>query len=155
MLSFHNDPSIKQKYVDRLAEHHRLDQIVQRITWDENTAHGCSVGCVLHKYEHKAYENELGLPTWYAHLCDAIFERLPASEAPYFAMQSITEIPIGVNITPVKRKLEILRNKRSLAYAHVSAELHPAWSKSNYYEWEAETLIKLLKELGEGEIDGT
>lgn len=40
MLSFHNDPAIKAKYVARLEEHHRLDQIIQGTGYDGSR--GCS-----------------------------------------------------------------------------------------------------------------
>ena len=114
MLSFHNDPAIKEKYVARLAQHHALDQIVQGTGYDDETNRGCAVGCTLDKYDHEAYETELGLPVWLAHLEDAIFEGLPASEAPAFAKEFLECIPVGVDVSDVHWKLSILRLNKLL-----------------------------------------
>src|SRR3954463_6478382 len=112
MISFHGDISIKQKYVDRLIEHHRLDEIIQGTGY--NNGRGCMVGCTLNRYEHNAYESELGLPEWYAHLCDKIFEGLPKEKSSQFAMDGIIAIKVGVDIDPIKWKLAILRHKLDL-----------------------------------------
>ena len=102
LISFHNDPKVKDKYVKRLEKHHELDQIIQGKTWGPDTQQGCAVGCCLEKYDHKAYETELGLPEWLARLEDTIFEGLPAKDAPKFAVDFLTSIPVGVNLDRVK-----------------------------------------------------
>ncbi len=112
MQAFHNDPKVKAFYVERLQEHHRLDQIISGVGW--NGTSGCNVGCILHKYDHEAYPQELGLPAWYAHLCDAIFENLPGDKRPAFAMATLTSITEGVDIEPVRWKLAIERHTKSL-----------------------------------------
>ncbi len=108
MKAFHNDPAIKAKYQARLAEHHRLDQIVQGIGF--KNGRGCAVGCTLDNYDHKAYPHELGLPTWLAFLEDAIFEGLPVTKASQFAVDFIDTIPVGANVEKVQWQLSILRN---------------------------------------------
>lgn len=112
MQAFHNDPKEKQFYVDRLAEHHKHDQIIQGVRFDG--VRGCNVGCVLHKYDHSAYPEELELPEWYAYLCEMIFEGLPKDKAPAFAMASISAILPGVDVEPVRWQLAILRHKKQL-----------------------------------------
>lgn len=46
MKSYHNNPAIKQKYIDRVKEHQRLDNLVQGYGYWEN-GKGCAVGCTL------------------------------------------------------------------------------------------------------------
>jgi len=99
MQAFHNDPKVKAFYVERLQEHHRLDQIIAGTGWDGTK--GCNVGCILHRYEHTAYPTALGLPEWYAHLCDVVFEGLPRDKRPAFALASLTAIAEGADIEPV------------------------------------------------------
>ena len=114
MQAFHNDPKVKQFYVDRLAEHHRLNQIIQGTRWSQVNNNGCIVGCILHSYDHDLYPDKLGLPVWYAYLCDKIFEGLPKDKAPAFAMSTLTAIKPGVDIESVKWKLAIIRHNNSL-----------------------------------------
>lgn len=112
MQAFHNDAKIKQFYVDRLKEHQRLDQLIAGTGWDGEK--GCNVGCILHEYDHGRYPEALGLPEWYAHLCDTLFEGLPKEKRADFALASLTSIKEGCDIEPVKWKLAILRNKKML-----------------------------------------
>ena len=40
MLSFHNDPAIKEKYLARLRDHYAADEIVKGHYWENGT--GCA-----------------------------------------------------------------------------------------------------------------
>lgn len=102
LISFHNDETIKEKYLTRLKKHHELDQIIQGITWESDTGRGCAVSCTLEKYNHKAYEDELGIPEWLGRLQDRIFEGLPKNKSADFALDFLISIPVGVNLEPVK-----------------------------------------------------
>ena len=112
MKAFHGKQEVKDFYVARLQEHHRLDQIIQGIGWNKDR--GCNVGCILHEYTHAKYPEVLGLPEWYARLCDVIFEGLPKENAPDFAMSSLMAIGVGVDIENVKWQLAILRHEKQL-----------------------------------------
>ena len=100
MLSFHNDPAVKGKYVARLQVHHAADEIVQGKYWENGK--GCAVGCTIHGSDHKAYEDELGLPEWLARLEDVIFEGLPNDKAKDFACDFLEAIPVGKDLNRVK-----------------------------------------------------
>ena len=103
MITFHGNPEIKAKYVARLKEHQRLDEIVQKETFSKNgKTRGCAVGCTLDKYDHKSYEVELGVPEGLAYLEDSIFEGLTPEKAPQFAVDFLEAIPIGVDLTPIR-----------------------------------------------------
>jgi len=115
LISFHGDPAIKQKFVSRLEDHRRLERLIQGTGWrGGEPPKGCAVGCTLNKYDHKAYEVELGLPEWLAKLEDKLFEALPKCEAEQFAIDFLNVIPVGVNVDCVRHQLAILRQELAL-----------------------------------------
>ena len=61
LKSYHNDPSIKAEYIDRIKDHREADRLVQ------------GVGCTVNEDEepHSLYPPQLGIPVWLAHLEDA------------------------------------------------------------------------------------
>ena len=120
MQAFHNDTKVKDFYVSRMQAHHAADQIIQGTGWDGTN--GCNVGCILHSYDHSRYPAELGLPEWYGHLCDKIFEGLPKDKAPAFALATLTAVKPGADIENVKWKLAIVRHSRDLERLQGNAE---------------------------------
>lgn len=112
MLSFHNDPAIKEKYLKRVIAHREADKIVQGIGWIKGK--GCAVGCTLESYDHARYPIELGIPVWLAHLEDGIFENLEKEEAILWPERFLQAIPVGVDLEPIKDKLAIRRIDRLL-----------------------------------------
>jgi hypothetical protein len=63
LISYHGDPAIKEKYVTRMQLHMDADELVQGVGFEKNgVTRGCAIGCTLDKYEHSAYETELGIP---------------------------------------------------------------------------------------------
>lgn len=96
MRSFHGDPAIKQKYIDRVKHHQKLDNIIQGTYWENGR--GCAVGCTLEKglSPHDRYPVELGLPTWLAHLEDHLFENLHIKEAKTLPLAFLEAIPVGI-----------------------------------------------------------
>jgi hypothetical protein len=111
MKAFHGDPAVKEKYLARLKAHHVADEIIQGTRW--NGAHGCAVGCTLNNYAHEAYETELGLPQWLAHLEDKIFEGLPPKAAQQFAVDLLESVPVGADVSKVRWQLASKRHTRS------------------------------------------
>lgn len=101
LLAFHGDKKIKAKYQRRLTQHHKMDQIIQGTGYNKELNRGCAVGCTLNKYDHKAYETELGVPQSLARLEDRIFENLQEEEAPDFAVNFLKSIPVGADLSPV------------------------------------------------------
>ena len=97
--AFFNDPKIKQKYVKRLKEHQKLDEIIQGDYWENGK--GCAVGCTIHGDSHQAYEDELNVPMVIARLEDRIFEGMPAKEAKLFPLRFIESISEGADLSLV------------------------------------------------------
>jgi hypothetical protein len=98
MLSFHNDPKVKEKYLKRVRRHRLADEIVKGHYWENGK--GCAVGCTLHSGNHSAYEAELGIPVWLAHLEDALFESMPCDSAVLWPERFLAAIPVGVDLRP-------------------------------------------------------
>ncbi len=97
MQTFHNDPSIKQKYIERLELHRAHDEIVKGIYWENGK--GCAVGCTIHGSDYAAYERELGIPRVIARLEDRIFEGLPNQIAKDFPLRFLNSVPVGVDLS--------------------------------------------------------
>ena len=109
MLAFHNDTTIKQKYVDRVKEHQRLDHIAQGVYYETGGEKPkmCGVGCTIHGNDHKKYETELGIPEEIAHLEDIIFEELSNEKAKDFPLRFLEAIPVGADLSHVIPQLVI------------------------------------------------
>src|SRR6185437_1787258 len=120
MLTFHNDPNLKLKYVQRFEAHRKMDEVIQGTGFENGR--GCFVGCTLNKYDHEAFETELGWPKWLAHLADSIFEGLSEEGAPQFGTDLLEAVPVGVVLEPVWWKLAILRHQRQLEVLKVNTE---------------------------------
>ena len=73
LLAYHGNLAVKSKYVCRMKAHVDADEIVRRVYWDGNR--GCAVGCTVHSDDHGAYETELGMPEWFAHLEETRYSR--------------------------------------------------------------------------------
>lgn len=100
MLAFHSEPAIKEKYLARVRQHLKADQIVQGYGyWIDGK--GCAVGCTVHGDDHAAYESELGVPQVIAHLEDAIFEGLFKELARLWPEQFLSAIPVGADLSLV------------------------------------------------------
>lgn len=102
MLSFHDDISIKEKYLERIRAHVVADEIIKGKYWKDGK--GCAVGCTIHGSDHSKYETELGLPEWLAKLEDLIFEGLPNDQAKLFPQQFLEACPVGKDLTSVRSK---------------------------------------------------
>jgi hypothetical protein len=99
MQAYHNDPTIKARYVERVRSHYILDQIVQGRYWQYGK--GCAVGCTIHSSEHDRYETELGIPLVLARLQDRLFEGMSSEEAKTFPLAFLEAIPVGGDLAPV------------------------------------------------------
>ena len=100
MQAFNNNPSIKEKYLTRVQEHYKADEIIQGQYWENGK--GCAVGCTIHSGNHENYELELGIPKVMAYLQDTIFEKLPNELAKEFPIQFLSSINVGADLKNVK-----------------------------------------------------
>ena len=96
MLTFHNDPGIKAKYLARVKAHQEADEIIQGHYWQNGK--GCAVGCTIEGNDHKKYETELGVPRSIAYLEDRLFELISNENAKLFPYKFLDAIPVGVDL---------------------------------------------------------
>ena len=115
MLTYLNDPTLKQTFVRRMDDHIALDQVIQGTGY--SNGRGCAVGCTYNEYDYSLGPSRLGFTEWYEKLRDKIFEGLPAAEAPAFALASLSEVPVGVDLEQVRVPFLIDTLKRCLAHA--------------------------------------
>jgi hypothetical protein len=103
MLAYHGKKSVKDKYLSRVAKHRAADQLVQGIgaSGSGKSFLGCAVGCTLNKYDHGAYETELGVPRVLAHLEDRIFEGLEPKLAMKWPSRFLSAIRVGADLSTV------------------------------------------------------
>jgi hypothetical protein len=100
MLAFFNDETIKAKYLTRVRDHQKADEIIKGKYWEKGK--GCAVGCTIHGSDHSAYERELGIPTWLAKLEDRIFEGLPIARAKEWPAEFLSAITPGTDLEQIK-----------------------------------------------------
>jgi len=102
LLSFHSDPAIKEKYLARVRSHAAADEIVQGATGQGGK--GCAVWCTLDKYDHGAYQAELGIPIIIARLEDRIFEGLTVADSKAFPLAFLSSVPVGKDLSVVWKR---------------------------------------------------
>jgi hypothetical protein len=111
--AFFGDKKIKNKYIRRVEQHYKADEIIQGTGWANGK--GCAVGCILNDYDHESFLVELGLPVKLAYIVDGIFEELDLISAKNFPLEFLSSIKIGADLSEVYTKLliYILENKTS------------------------------------------
>lgn len=112
LRAYHGRSAIKQKYLKRVKRHRELDQLVQGQTGQNGR--GCAVWCTLNRYEHAAYETELGIPRWLARVEDRLFEGMSARFAQKWPEQFLSAIRPGANLEQIKGKFLIYILRRAL-----------------------------------------
>ena len=93
LKAFLDSNKVKTKYIQRLEEHYKQDEIIKGRYWENGK--GCAVGCTVHSGNHNCYETELGIPEWLARLEDTLFEEMSNNKAKEFPLKFLKSIPIG------------------------------------------------------------
>jgi len=106
MKAFHNDPTIKDKYLARVRHHMAADNLVRGIGWENGK--GCAVGCTLEDYKHDRYETELGIPEWLARVEDTLFEGMSVEKSKTWPEVFLSSIKIGDDLERVKAPFIIM-----------------------------------------------
>jgi hypothetical protein len=99
LIAFHGQQAIKDKYLERVRRHREADELIRGTGWDGHN--GCAVGCTLEKYDHAAYETELGIPRAIARLEDVLFEQLPKATYPQWPERFLSAIEPGADLSLV------------------------------------------------------
>jgi hypothetical protein len=103
MLSYHSDPAIKARYLERVEGHAAADEIIKGQYWEAGK--GCAVGCTIHGASHEDFERALGIPQMLAWLEDVIFEGLPNRAAKTWPERFLSAIEPGKDLSRVAWQL--------------------------------------------------
>ena len=106
MKAFHNDPAIKAKYLARVENHIKLDNLVRGETGDGGK--GCAVWCTLDAYDHARYPIELGIPEWLARVEDKIFEEMSEQKSRTWPRDFLDAIAPGADLEKAKAPFLIM-----------------------------------------------
>lgn len=118
MIAFHGSSEIKNKYLERVKEHQRLDEIVKGVYFRDGKPgerRMCGVGCTVHSGDHTAYERELGIPQWIARLEDTIFENLPDERAKRWPYEILDAINVGADLQKIRIPFIVFLMEQNLA----------------------------------------
>ena len=99
MQAFHNDVSVKSRYVGRVLAHREADEIAHGYYWDKGK--GCAVGCTIHSGKHADYESEIGVPIMLARLEDRLFEGMSNGRSKEFPLQFLQAPKVGADLSLV------------------------------------------------------
>jgi hypothetical protein len=97
MNSFGGNQAKYEAWGDRLKDHAAMDQLTQRVGWEDGK--GGFVGCSMHTYSHELFAEQFQVPVVIAELADCLFESCPASEAVGFALEIHAALQVGVDYT--------------------------------------------------------
>jgi hypothetical protein len=148
MLAFHNEISIKEKYISRVRDHLLADEIQKGFYWERGK--GCAVGCTIHGSDHSKYEIELGIPRILAKLEDGIFENIPNERAKIWPGEFLEAINVGSNLSSVwpkfaiwlltDEKYGVLQYAKSEKYKkliQLIADYYSKYKEINFEQWHA------------------
>ena len=112
LKAYHNDKSIKDKYVKRVTWHFEQDNIIRGIGWDGGK--GCAIGCTLEKYDHSQYPIELGIPEWLARVEDTLFEGMSKDKSRTWPIDFLKAVNIGSDLEAIKAPFMLFALKDTL-----------------------------------------
>ena len=136
LIAFHGQQAVKDKYVSRVIAHRAAERLVRGTGWEDGK--GCAIGCTLEKYEHAAYETELGIPRSLARIEDGIFEGLPLDEAMEWPERFLSAIPVGADLSLVTYRfihwMLIDPSEGVIKYAQIAQSRSAIQRVANLYE---------------------
>lgn len=124
MQAFHNDPLIKEKYLNRVKKHREMDDFRRGFYWDNGR--GCAIGCTIERSSnvHESYQYELGIPLPLVFLQDVIFENMDYEDALEYPEKFLQSISVGANLDAVDDQiiLWLLTDPDDGIISHVSGK---------------------------------
>lgn len=105
LVAYHNDPALKERVMEKIAQHRRADEIRQGHYYLKmgERLKVCAVGCLLHDPSggHERYESEFGIPEELAYIEDRIFESMHITNAKAWPERFMGAIFPGTDLTNV------------------------------------------------------
>ena len=149
MLSFHNDPAIKAKYLARAIAQRKAGGMTQ----DEKCkkGKGCVDECTVENHAHCIYPSAIGLPEWLAYFEDVIFQQLSPEDDVLWPERFLAAIPVGVNLEKIRHVLSIKRLNKLIELQLKNKKSSPALEKIIS---DVIAALDLVKKCHEAELKG-
>ncbi len=112
LIAYHGSQEIKDATVARMVGHIEADELVRGLGFENGR--GCAVGCTLNKYEHKAFETELGIPEWVAHLNDTLHENTSDDVWPTLQLRFLRAVEPGMSFDGLDFKIKSFIQARNI-----------------------------------------
>lgn len=131
MLTYHNNPLLKETLLKKLKQHKEADQLVQGYFTNngERQFRGCSIGCVLRIANEdivnwkilnlEKVERAYGIPIWLADFHETLFERAQTDAALEWPEMFFSAINVGVDYNTPEIKLNFQRFIQNWHYENV------------------------------------
>jgi hypothetical protein len=127
VLSYNNDINLKNLVVSEMIKHKEQDSFIKGAycCHVNGRFYGCAVGCAIESLNrvlgkdyntdtHSSLQESIGIPPWLSKVQDDFFECLPGEYGSKFAIEFLESIPIGVDLEPVRCKLNMLLLKEGI-----------------------------------------
>ena len=121
MLSYHNEPELKQATVADAKQHQLEDRFIQGTYWNAEKEKGCSMGCLVHcnNEQGEIYDlvsRSFGLPLQLVRLQEWVFENTEKDYAMAWTTRFTEAIPVGVDLSGVWPKVAVYICESVLQY---------------------------------------
>lgn len=103
-ITFYGETELKQSLLKYTKEHQEIDAY-RRGSWlkekkaSNGNFKGCFYGCMTQSSENtlEKASKQYGIPLWYVHVTENIYEGLPENEWLEFPFQAIEILPVGID----------------------------------------------------------
>ena len=108
-ITFYNEPELKESLLRYTKEHQEADAY-KRGSWvfdeiaNNGAKKGCFYGCMTQSEDNTLEKaaKQYGLPLWYVHVTEKIYEGLPEDEWLEFPYQAIEVLPVGIDTNKIR-----------------------------------------------------
>ena len=108
-ITFYNEPELKESLLKYTKEHQEIDAY-RRGSWlkEEKASNGhfkgCFYGCMTQSEDNTLGKasKQYGLPLWYVHVTEKIYEGLPENEWLSFPYEAIEVLPVGIDMNVIR-----------------------------------------------------
>ena len=135
MKTFYTEKELKESLLKYTKEHQEVEAYMRGslLFTEEKLAKngsikGCFYGCMTQSSE-KTFEkasNQYGLPLWYVHVTERIYEGLPESEWLSFPYEAIEILPVGIDMNIIRSRFNYFLLKDQLRFTKKESQQYKA-----------------------------
>lgn len=132
MKTFYGKESLKKDLIQKVIEHQKADEFI-RGNWlgsktDTGNFKGCFYGCMTQSETNTlaVASKEFGLPLWYVHVTEKIYEGLPDGQWLEFPLQAIEVLPIDLDMNSVRSAFNVKMLQDQLRFCNGNIQVENA-----------------------------